>query len=98
LDIFWVWVTNLKYKPDAYAASSGLTDFVKKKNIKNVLIIYYHIFFLYFILNNLIWLIKSSELPNGNLTQKTIIPIVANGITSKTTGDVTTALQSTLSV
>jgi hypothetical protein len=42
---------------------------------------------------------RISELPNGNLTPETIIPIVANGITSKTTlGDVTTALQSTLSV
>jgi predicted RNase H-related nuclease YkuK (DUF458 family) len=25
---------QFKIKPDAYAASSGLTDFVKKKNIK----------------------------------------------------------------
>jgi hypothetical protein len=51
---------QFKNKPDAYAASSGLTDFVKKKiKCGNK----YIITFFLFILNNLIWLIKVSELP-----------------------------------
>jgi hypothetical protein len=81
-----VWVTNLNKR---CICRWGLTDFVKKKKCGNKYII---TFFLYYIKQ--FNMANKGRLPNGNLTPETIIPMV----TSKTLGDVTTALQSTLSV